>query len=516
MIVYLITEKLPRFFRFIYRLICESAVFRGLAAAWHWLCDTAKGSILLGWLFERPGEAEKTKNSAVIRFADAVSGCVTRFVRTVADKLTFGSFSCVFTRLLGKLKELYSFLDYEFFCGACIFFIIVCPGERWSNLFGLGIALVLLFVLIVMIAAGKRDRVSLACVGASFFAFVISTVLGIVIASDVKDALRVSIFFATSFILVIVIAATAQSKAKLKKLLGFIYAAAIVSALYAFYQRATGVNVSASFTDLSLNASMPGRVFSSFENPNNYAELLILILPLCVAYCSMLKRSAAAAVCWVLNALPAAALLMTYSRSGWVSFAIAVLVFVFLYNKKLLPALALAALLLIPFLPSSVTDRISTIGSTDDSSNMYRIYIWEGALKMLRDCWFTGLGLGPSNFREVYITVYNPLAGVAQHAHMLYLEIWLEQGIVGLVCYLSMLFSAVRRSVIAAKYAEKGVRLTLIAGVSSIVGIMFSSAVEYIWYYPRVMVVYFMVLGIMYACVNIVNSGRAESEPLIG
>ena len=44
------------------------------------------------------------------------------------------------------------------------------------------------------------------------------------------------------------------------------------TSLYAFYQRAVGVAVSSSLTDLELNKCVPGRVFSSFGNPNNYVS----------------------------------------------------------------------------------------------------------------------------------------------------------------------------------------------------------------------------------------------------
>ena len=508
MIVYFFSESLPRFFRWLYALFCDSALCRFCARAWHAVVRAASNSLILGGLFERADEGAKTSGSRIMGAIDRFVAWIVKILRKVIGALTFGSFSCIFTRILAKLRELYTFLDYEFFTGICICFIILCPGERWSNVYGLVISLVLLVVLLILQAAGKRDRISISCIGAAFFAFLVSTAAGVLTASNRADALRVSIFFFTSFIIAIDIAATATDPKKLKKILGFIYAAVVATSLYAFYQRAMGVEVSASLTDLTLNAAMPGRVFSTFENPNNYAEFLILTIPMCVAFCSMLKRSWTAFVAWVLAFLPVAALLMTYSRSGWVSFAIAAVVFVFLYNKKLIPALILVGILAVPLLPSSVMARISTIGSTDDSSNMYRIYIWEGVLKMLRANWFTGIGLGPESFRELYITVCNPRATPAPHSHMLFLEIWLEQGLVGIVTYFAMVFSAIRRSVIAMKYADKGARITLIAGVSSLCGIAFASAAEYIWFYPRVMVTYFMVLGVLYACINISRAGR--------
>ena len=507
-------EKVPRFFAYVYRLICESAVFRFGGKVWHGLCGLFSRSLFAGALSERENEYERAGDNLAMRLIEGAAGGIVNLFRRVIGALTFGSYSCVFTRILARLRELYTFLDFEFFTGICLWIIILCPGEMWSNFYGLAISVVLLISLIILAAAGKREVLPMRILGAAFFAFVFSTLISILVASDRADAVRVFVFFATSFIMAVVIAASATDAKKLKKLLGFIYSAVILTSLYAFYQRVTGVELSASLTDLTQNVGMPGRVFSTFDNPNNYAEFLILTLPFCAAYCSMLKKSRTAVVAWLLNLLPFAALLMTYSRSGWISFAIAAVIFVFLYNKKLIPILVLAILAVIPLLPSSVLARMSTIGSTSDSSNMYRIYIWEGVLRMLREYWFSGIGLGPSNFRAIYLGVCNPLATPAPHSHMLFLEIWVEQGLLGILSYFGMLFSVIRRSLIALKYASGEVKAVLIAGVSALGGLTFACAAEYVWFYPRVMVTYFIVLGLLYACIGIIRKEReAQKTP---
>ena len=48
-------------------------------------------------------------------------------------------------------------------------------------------------------------------------------------------------------------------------------------------------------------------------------------------------------MCTASLAVPVAALLMTYSRSGWVSFALAAVVFIALWDKRLLPLIVVAA-----------------------------------------------------------------------------------------------------------------------------------------------------------------------------
>ena len=503
MIVDFIFTKVPRFFAFLYRLVCESMIFGIAGKVWHAFANACKGCFLGRLLAERKNEGEKTSNSVILGWIDGIFGFIVKVTGKILSALTFGSYSCIFTRVLAKLRELYTFLDYEFVAGVSILFIFLCPGSLWRNVFGLGIAAVLLMTLMFTCAAKKREVMSVKRLGLAFIAFVISTLVGVGVASDKGEAIRVLIFFGTAFIMAIVIAAAITDKEKLKKLLGFVFVGVLGTALYGFYQRAVGVEINASLTDLSANAGMPGRVFSTFDNPNNYAEFLILTMPLCFAYCLMIKQVWTRRIAFLLLALPMGALLMTYSRSCWVSFALAVVVFLFFWNKKLIPIILVAAVACIPLLPETILARMMTIGSTSDSSNMYRIYIWEGVLRMLEDYWVSGVGLGPGNFRPIYVGVCNSLATPAPHSHMLYLELWIELGALGILSYIGMMISLFRRSVIALKYASKSVRTTIIAGCSGLVGILFASAAEYIWFYPRVMITYFIVMGLIYACINI-------------
>lgn len=507
MIEYFVFEKLPVFFTAVYTLICDSALYRLLTRLWRAIRRKAYESALGSLFTERPDEGEIGAESRTLSAVDRVGQRAVGFMGKVFGAGPDGAAG----RAFGKLKEAHAFMDFEFFLGIALVFFILCPGRLWHNVYGLVISFVLLAARLLLTASEKREFYTLRVAGASFFAFVLSTVISVLAASDRADALRVAVFFATSFIMALVIAVSVTDAQRLKKILGFIYAGVVVSAFYAVAQRVIGVSADPTLTDLAFNEGMPGRVFSTFENPNNYAEFLILTMPLCVAFCSMLREKRLRIAAFICCAVPFGALLMTYSRSGWVSFALSVLVFLFFYNKKLIPILFAVGVMAIPLLPSSVLARIATIGSTSDSSNMYRVYIWQGALRMLEANfnWLTGVGIGPLSFRAVYFPLSNPIASPAPHSHMLFLEIWIEQGLLGIVSYFAMIISAIRRSVISMKYVNGGVRLTLIAGVSALCGIAFASAAEYIWFYPRVMVTYFIVLGLLYACISIAGRERA-------
>ncbi len=448
------------------------------------------------------------KNSLTCRVLDALLRGIVQFVRTIVSLLTFGTYDSVAISLGKRVCAHWTFLDFSFLCGGSIFLMLICPGEYWRNIFGLGISFLLAMALLVITAVKQRETLTVKKLGLPFVIFVFATIVGVGVANDRSEALRVFCFFLTAFLLCIVLIGSLTDEKALKKFLSFIYWAMIVMALMGFYQRIAGVEVSASLTDLTVNAGMPGRVYSSFENPNNYAEAIVLLLPLALAYCTMVEGQNHRIAALLSLLLPVGALLMTYSRSGWVSFALAAVVFVFFYNKRLMPAFLLLALLAIPLLPQTIINRILTIGSTKDSSNTYRLYIWDSALNMIRDYGLRGLGLGPENFRPVYLAYAHKTAVNAMHAHMLYLEIWIEMGLLGIGSYLCYYFCTIRNAIIRIGTSSKTLRITLISAVSSLAGIAFISAAEYIWYYPRVLFCFFILTGVATAAVNISRRGE--------
>ena len=393
-------------------------------------------------------------------------------------------------------------LDFEFVSGGLILLLLLCPSRLWRNIFALGMGVALFALLLLLAAVRNRPALRLETIGLPLIVFAFSTVVGVGIAADRSEGIRVFCFFLAAFLFCAAIAGGITDEEKLKKLLAFIYAGVVAAAAVAIVQRFLGVSVDATLTDLANNRGMPGRVYSVYENPNNYAEIIVLLFPAAAAWTTMLKEKYQRLYATAGLALPVIALLMTYSRSSWMGFALAVIVFLFFCGKRVMPVFFLLALLAIPLLPQTIWNRILTIGSTADSSNMYRIMIWDSVMDMLGDYGLIGVGLGPGNFQPPFQLYSSGIVAVAPHAHMVYLEVWVEMGLLGIGSYLVYYFTTVRRAVVHFTQASRPVRLVLIAGVSSLAGIAFVSAAEYIWYYPRVMFCFFILTGIMAACVS--------------
>lgn len=491
--------------QWLWRAFTESLVFRVIRAVYRWVRDLCYESLIGHILARHRHEGRIYEGSFFAFLFDSVMGGVTWLLRKLMGLLTFGTYDSAILSLGRRALARLPWLDFEVVSGGAVLFLLLCPSGYWRNIYALAIGLLLLAGLIVLAAVQNRPALRLSTIGMPLLVFAFSTAVGVGIASDRSEGIRVLCFFLAAFLFCAAIAGSVTDERGLKKLLAFIYVGVVAAAAVAIVQRFTGVSVSASLTDVMTNRGMPGRVYSVYENPNNYAEIIILLFPAAAAWCTMLKEKYQRLYAMAGLVLPAAALLMTYSRSGWISFALAAVVFLFLYKKKVLPVFFLLALLAVPLLPQTVWNRILTIGSKLDSSNMYRIYIWNAVLDMLSDYGLIGIGLGPGNFRPVYQLYCVEYAAPAPHAHMLYLEVWIEMGLLGIGSYLVYHLTTIRNAVASLAQASKPVRMTLIAGVSSLTGIAFLSAVEYIWYYPRVLFCFFILTGIMAACVSMTS-----------
>jgi O-antigen ligase len=163
----------------------------------------------------------------------------------------------------------------------------------------------------------------------------------------------------------------------------------------------------------------------------------------------------------------------------------------------LLAPVALVALYFV--LPETVISRFTSIGNMGDNSPSYRVYIWMGALAMLKDYWLCGIGPGESAFNMVYPAYsYNGIE--APHSHNLLLQIVCDAGIVELVIFLVLLVVYVRMLCVAmSREKDWTSRIHQIALLSGVAGFMVQAMTDYSFYNYRVMFIFwaYLALGVL-------------------
>ncbi len=192
-------------------------------------------------------------------------------------------------------------------------------------------------------------------------------------------------------------------------------------------------------------------------DPNIAAGVLELALPLGIAVVSdkwsvISKRPLFTLHYSLPTVLVAFGLLMTSSRGAWLALAIVGVAAMFLacardaLRRYALPLAAIAALLVliaVMWLGNSFLPALESLLGTIPAGNTWvsRVTLYQQAWGLVQDYIFTGAGLGV--FPMVYST-YALMIDVPflTHAHNLFLEIWIEQGLLGFVafCWLVVAF----------------------------------------------------------------------------
>ena len=489
----------------LYNVWCGSRVFALLQVLYRAFARAADGSVILRAVFSEGAPERAYRSSLLCRAVNGVFALARRILSPFAVLAAAADGSAILRAARGS-RVIGRFVNFEGLFGAFLLLMFVTPHDYWNNFYTVLGTFVLLALYLLLAADRRRDYAPPELLGPGVPVFLLACLLSIGFSADAADSARILLFFLASFALCYIAAADLRDGERLRRVLALLYLALLVVSLYGIAQRAFGlVRVSSSFTDLELNKGVPGRVFSTLDNPINLSEFILLFMPLGAAFAAGARKPLLRVLLAAGLALPALALLLTYSRGGWLAIVLAAAVFTFCCNKRLIPALFVVGLLALPLLPQSVLIRLSTIGNTADSSTMHRIDIWRGVLALIgdHDRFFTGIGLGPETFRRIYPFYSVGLAKIgAYHSQQHYLELVLETGIVGLLAFLFMMCRWFGRAANALRGAARERRLVLIACISSVCALALVGLVEYIWFYPRIMFAFFLFLGILLAAAD--------------
>ncbi len=307
-----------------------------------------------------------------------------------------------------------------------------------------------------------------------------------------------AVFIAAYFLIINLI----DNPGQLRQLLTTFVVSGLLVCLYGICQYLFGWDTAQAWMDEEMFSDIKMRIYSTLENPNVLGEYILLVLPVAIGM-FWTGRNVWEKITYAgISAVLFGALILTFSRGCWVGLLVAAAIFVTFAAGKLW-GLGLIALPIIPaILPESIINRFTSIGDMKDSSTSYRVYIWMGTLAMIRDFWVSGIGMGAEAFTAVYpFYSYNGI--VAPHSHNLFLQILVESGIVGIVVFGLILAFFLKRMATGYQLGGgKGARLsTMITAISAgVCGFLVQGMFDNCFYNYRVMLIFWMVLGLGMAC----------------
>lgn len=315
-------------------------------------------------------------------------------------------------------------------------------------------------------------------------------------ASSIKILLVYLCYISLYFVIVNTINTTDWAR----RMVWGVFLSGTLAALYGIVQYVTGgAAKSIIWVDTSMFSDIAGRAYGSFGNPNVFGEFLVMMLPLSAV---MLAKTKGWKRVFSLFgfACTGIALVLTMSRGAWLAAILSFGLFLIIFSRGFLK-LAFFGIFAIPFLPSvlpsSIVSRFTSIGNMTDTSTSYRVSIWMGSLKMLKDFWPCGVGLGSDAFLKVYPRYALSSAGYALHAHNLFLNFFLETGIFGITVFLILIIYFLKLVVSSfRKIADKKLGSIILALGAGVLGLLIQGMTDNVWFNYKIFLQFFLFLGL--------------------
>ncbi len=273
-----------------------------------------------------------------------------------------------------------------------------------------------------------------------------------------------------------------------------------LSSLVGIYQHFSGWQPPRSWLDEKFEEEIV-RVVGTFQNPNYFAEMLGLALPLTLALLIRQKNLRDRAVLLVFAFVQGVALVFTWSRGSWLGFIASFGIMAIMFDKRLLILGLAVAVAGAALAPPVLVQRLLSSFTVNDSSNSYRVSIWRGSIAILRKYLFRGVGLGAEAFSEMYpehMIIQTP----ALHSHSVYFQMLIELGLLGFLALLWFLGANVWYSLWTAFRVPgqgwgKWTKIAVLSGcLAAVAGNMLHGVIEHTWYNPQVMLVVWAWLGV--------------------
>ena len=309
----------------------------------------------------------------------------------------------------------------------------------------------------------------------------------------------------------------------------FLLTALVVSA-YGIRQEFFGVEQLATWNDPTSALANDTRVYSYLGNPNLLGGYLLPAIALSVAAVFIWRGWIQKTLAVIMVLANSACLYFTDSRGAWLAMAVLISVLLLLFyfwwreylprfwQVWLLPLVfgSLAAILLVAFIfLEPLRLRLTSIfAGRQDSSNNFRINVWEACFRIIEDYPLLGIGPGNEAFNQIYPRYMNSRYP-ALSAYSVYLEHIVEMGYLGFGCFLWLLavtFNHGIRQIARLRTLQDRRGIYLIAAIAATASLAFHGLVDTVWYRPQINTIWWLVLAIIASFYDDVKNYSTKSS----
>jgi len=299
-----------------------------------------------------------------------------------------------------------------------------------------------------------------------------------------------------------------RDEKRVRIFLTFFLASASITALCGVIQQFNGHDF------LKGHRMAGGRISSFFKEANGLGAYLVPVIGVVL---SLLFTAFTRKRSWILRGgllvlfvLLFSCLCWTYSRSSWIGCIVILFVMVLLDRRKVFLAGALLLLIIIFFLPSLRQVRHLHLITDDNAASVQkgsmitalkqggsgRISFWKNAVSIIRSSPVCGTGFNT----YTRIIKRNPDKNTWWYAHNCYLQLAAETGLLGLGCFLWMVFVLLRHGLDHCRKMNGLWLLTILQGIlAGLIGYLVQSFFDNTFYTSQLGLLMWILIGLLVA-----------------
>lgn len=388
-------------------------------------------------------------------------------------------------------------------------FIMIFAAPIAPTMLSAGLIAVTLVSLVLGLMNGKYKGYRITPSSPMLVCFIALSAAGGIISLKPQSSIPVMCIYLLFAMPYVIIVNTIRTREQWYNILVVFAMSALVVSLYGVYQNFAVGSTASSWVDSEMFGEIGTRVYSTLENPNVLGQYFIFTIPVVFAMLCKSKGTQNKLTYFLVLCVMAACLVFTWSRGAWVGVMLALVIFVLLCDRRWTVLCVVGVLLLPLVLPQSILSRITSIGNLKDSSTSYRVSVWIASARMAIDYWLGGIGLGTEIFERVYHQYALNGAGFALHSHNFYLQLIVESGIVGLINFLLIIVCAYKQ-IFLIKEKNSLLRAVTLAMAGAFAGYLFQGMAENLWYNYRMLLFFWLYLGILQSGANLTKDRLYE------
>lgn len=324
-------------------------------------------------------------------------------------------------------------------------------------------------------------------------AYLISSISSVNIGNSLKETIKLISSFCVLFLV-----SQADEEQK-KSLIKTIITAASIIGLYSIYQYFWGYQHTLDYlkkinSDFLLTSSyakdilIDKRTIGTFPSPNIFGGYLLINL-FFLLHLLFELRSIRMILFKILPLVAIIfALILTKSLGVWLSLTLALIVlflsfYKFIKHKKSIILLfTIFIFFILSFILFSRRDRLIDLQNSQNSITQ-RLNYWQTTISIIKD--HPILGVGPGNFKEVFLKYKVGINTGTRYAHNIFLHQWSETGILGLLGIVFLVNTFIIKSISRSRYL-------FLAGLAFI----FHNLIDITYFIPEVGIFWWVLLAL--------------------